>query len=120
MQSYDSIYINGEWVRPLIRQDRTLINPATEKPFATVAMAGAEDVERAVSAARTALASYSRTAKEERIALLEKIIELFNAREGVLAETVMRELGTPISQKIHVPAALASFRQAVATLKDYE
>jgi aldehyde dehydrogenase (NAD+) len=120
MKSYDKCYINGEWVAPLERRDWTLINPATEEPFATVALAGAGDVDLAVKAARAAFPSFSKTSKAERIALLERVIELFAAREGELAETVTLELGTPISQKLHVPAALGSFKQAVATLKDYE
>jgi aldehyde dehydrogenase (NAD+) len=120
MKSYDKCYINGEWVAPLERRDWTLINPATEEPFATVALAGAGDVELAVKAARAAFPSFRKTSKAERIALLERVIELFAAREDELAETVTLELGTPISQKLHVPAALGSFKQAVATLKDYE
>jgi aldehyde dehydrogenase (NAD+) len=120
MRSYEKCYINGEWVAPLRRKDWTLVNPATEEPFATVALAGAEDVDVAVKAARIAFKSFGKTSKAERIDLLERIIDRFVSREKELAEIVTLELGTPISQKLHAPAALGSFKQALATLRDYE
>jgi aldehyde dehydrogenase (NAD+) len=120
MRSYEKCYINGEWVSPLTSKVWTLVNPATEEPFATVALAGAEDVDVAVKAARAAFPSYSNTSKAERVDLLEAIIDCFIRREQDLAEVVTLELGTPVSQKIHAPAALASFKQALASLKDYE
>ncbi|MGF6382028.1 aldehyde dehydrogenase family protein [Paraburkholderia atlantica] len=120
MRSYEKCYINGEWVSPLTSNTWTLVNPATEEPFATVALAGAEDVDVAVKAARAAFPSYSNTSRAERVDLLEAIIERFIRREHDLAEVVTLELGTPVSQKIHAPAALASFKQALASLKDYE
>ncbi|MDR5798108.1 aldehyde dehydrogenase family protein [Caballeronia sp. LZ008] len=120
MQLYEKCYINGEWVSPLSRKDWTLVNPATEEAFATVALAGAEDVDVAVKAARNAFASFSKTSKAERIELLEGIIDRFVRHEQKLAEIVTLELGTPVSQKIHAPAALGSFKQALASLREYE
>lgn len=120
MRSYEKCYINGEWVSPLSRNEWTLVNPATEEPIASVTLAGAQDVDLAVKAARAAFTSFSKTSKSERIELLETIIDCFVRREHELAEVVTLELGTPISQKIHVPAALGSFKQALATLREYE
>jgi len=120
MRSYEKCYINGEWVSPLTSKVWTLVSPATEEPFATVALAGAEDVDLAVKAARSAFRSYGNTSKAERVELLEAIIDCFVRREQDLADVVTLELGTPVSQKIHAPAALASFKQALATLKSYE
>jgi aldehyde dehydrogenase (NAD+) len=120
MRSYEKCYINGEWVAPLSSREWTLTDPATEKPFASIALAGAEDVDLAVKAARAAFKEFSGTSKAERIDLLERIIERFVSRESELADVVTAELGTPVSQKIHAPAALASFKQALATLREYE
>ncbi|CAD6516125.1 aldehyde dehydrogenase family protein [Paraburkholderia metrosideri] len=120
MRSYEKCYINGEWVAPLSSREWTLTDPATEKPFASIALAGAEDVDLAVKAARAAFKEFSETSKAERIDLLERVIERFGSRENELADVVTAELGTPVSQKIHAPAALASFKQALATLREYE
>jgi len=120
MRSYEKCYINGEWVAPLTSREWTLTDPATEKPFASIALAGAEDVDLAVKAARAAFKEFSGTSKAERIDLLERIIERFVSRESELSDVVTAELGTPVSQKIHAPAALGSFKQALATLREYE
>ncbi|RQR27319.1 aldehyde dehydrogenase family protein [Burkholderia sp. Bp9142] len=120
MRSYEKCYINGEWVHPVAPREWTLVNPATEEPFATVALAGAGEVDAAVRAARAAFKSFGTTTKADRVALLERIIDHFTRREQELAETVTLELGTPVSQKIHAPAALASFKQALSTLREYE
>ncbi len=75
MQNYDKFYINGQWVAPAQPKMLDVINPATEQAVASIAMGNADDVDRAVAAAKAAFDSFSQTSREERIALLEKIIE---------------------------------------------
>ena len=55
MKHYGQFYIDGQWVDP-VSSTRTfeLVNPATEATFATIALGSAEDVDRAVKAARQA------------------------------------------------------------------
>ena len=120
MKTYDKCYIDGQWVEPIRSTKFELVNPSTEVPFATVSLASADDVDRAVKAARRAFLSFSSTAKEERIALLERIIALLAAREPDIEAAITLELGSPRGVKMHTVAALGSFRQAVATLKEYE
>src|SRR5581483_3544523 len=120
MKIYDKCYIDGEWVTPLSSRPFELVNPATETPFATVSLAGAQDVDRAVQAARKAFPAFSSTSKEQRIALLQRIVELMSARESEIEAAVTLELGTPRNVKIHVGAAIASFKQAIVTLQEYE
>ena len=66
-------YINGEWVEPKNSKDIQVINPATEKSCAVISLGGKEDVEDAVSAAKTAFQTWGFTKKEVRIKLLEKL-----------------------------------------------
>ena len=120
MKTYDKCYIDGQWVEPVRSTKFELVNPSTEVPFATVSLASAEDVDRAVKAARRAFPAFSGTSKEERIALLERIIEFLAAREPDIEAAITLELGSPRGVKMHTVAALGSFRQAVATLKEYE
>ena len=119
MRDYRQSYIDGRWVDPLSSTEFDVVNPATEETFARIALAGPGDVDRAVLAARAAFDSFSATSKEERIALIERIVEAISAREAELVTAVLEELGTPINAKIHVEAGLASFRQVIATLKGY-
>ena len=67
-------YINGEWVAPLVTRDLDVLNPATEKPIAVISMGTAQDIDRAVAAAKAAFASYGRTSVADRLALLEKLL----------------------------------------------
>ena len=51
-------YVDGRWVDPQSAETLDVINPATEKPIATIALGGAGDVDRAVAAARMAFDSF--------------------------------------------------------------
>jgi aldehyde dehydrogenase (NAD+) len=120
MKHYGQCYIDGQWVLPHASRSFDLINPSTEQVFATVALGSPEDVNRAVIAARTAFATYSQTSKADRVTLLQRVIDSFVAREGDLAAAITQELGAPVSTKVLTSAALDSFKQAIATLKEYD
>jgi len=120
MVHYGKFYMDGEWVDPLDSRPFELIDPATEEPFATVSLGSAQDVDRAVQAAQRALPAFSRTSKAERIALLERIIEAFTAREADIMAAITQEMGAPRSLTAQTGSALAAFRQAIATLKEYQ
>ena len=90
-------YITGAWVPPLNANDLEVINPATEKPIAIISMGTAADIDRAVAAAKTAFQTYSRTSVEERLALLEKLLEIYKRRYDEMAQTITLELGAPIT-----------------------
>jgi aldehyde dehydrogenase (NAD+) len=60
------ILVNGKWVESLGDGVLTVINPATEEPFATGPRGSAEDVDHAARAAADAFPSWSRTSVEER------------------------------------------------------
>ena len=90
-------YIDGQWVDPLKANDLAVINPATEKPIAVITMGTAADIDRAVAAAKKAFATYGQTSVEERLALLEKLMEVYKRRYEEMAQTITLELGAPIS-----------------------
>lgn len=121
MKEYGQFYIGGEWVDPVESHGTfTLVNPATEQPFATIPLGGEKDVDRAVIAARTAFPAFSATSKEERIALLKRIVEVFPTREGDLMAAASEEMGTPLTSVSHARAALDGFKEAINTLDTYE
>ena len=55
------LFIGGEWVPPGGGQHFESQNPATNKPLAQVALGTAEDVDKAVAAAKAAFETWSRT-----------------------------------------------------------
>jgi aldehyde dehydrogenase (NAD+) len=122
MQNADRFYINGEWVEPSTSSTLDVINPSTEKPIATVALGGAGDVDRAVRAARGAFESFSTTTVAERIALLERIIEVYQARSADLAKVIMAEIGAPaaLANAAQVGAGLGQFASALDAVKNFQ
>src|SRR5579871_2550935 len=95
MQERLQFYIDGKWVDPVTPKTIDVINPATEEAFARVSLGSKADVDKAVKAARRAFESFSRTTREERLALLGKIVAAYQKRYGEIAETISREMGAP-------------------------
>lgn len=89
-------YINGAWVLPATSTATVdAVNPATEEVCAVVAVCGRDDVELAVTAARAAFDGYAATTLEHRIALVEKLINIFDRRYGEMVTAISTEMGAP-------------------------
>jgi aldehyde dehydrogenase (NAD+) len=85
-------------------------------------MGSQADVDRAVAAARAAFESWSQTTREERLALLERIVLEYNRRAPELASTVTSEMGAPswLARDAQVPLGAVHFTQAIEALKTYQ
>jgi aldehyde dehydrogenase (NAD+) len=98
-----------------------VINPATEKPAGRISLGTAADVDRAVAAARRAFDGFSRSPREERLALLGRIIEEYKRRYSDMAAAITEEMGAPVSLAQNAQAAigLGHFQSAHAILQTY-
>jgi len=94
---YRKFYIDGRWVDPIEPKEFTVINPATEAPAGRISLGSAKDVDRAVTAARRAFEPFAETSREERRALLEKILALYKKRYADIANAIREEMGAPAS-----------------------
>jgi aldehyde dehydrogenase (NAD+) len=119
MKHYGKFYIDGAWVDPVTSRPFTLINPATEEAFATVALGTPADVDSAVAAARRAFPGFEAMTKAQRIDLLSTIIAVFDRRQGDLMAALTEEMGVPVSLMQQTGAGLAALRQGVTTLRDF-
>jgi len=121
MEHARQFYIGGTWVEPRSSDTLPVIDPATEEVIETIAMGGADDVDAAVAAARSAFDGFAATTVQDRAALLDRVIEVYQARMGDLAAAVRSEMGAPTSlaQTAQVPAALAHLATARALLEDF-
>ncbi|GAB2915717.1 aldehyde dehydrogenase family protein [Paraburkholderia jirisanensis] len=104
-------YIDGQWVEPAAAQWFELVDPATETPYGKLALGNAQDVDRAVAAARRAFPTWSATSVAERVALLKRIVAIYERRYDEFAEAMRREMGSPITvarnaQAVRGPAHL--------------
>jgi aldehyde dehydrogenase (NAD+) len=97
MKSYLKHYIGGQWVDSEGGQRREVINPATEQPASEVILGTAADVDKAVKAARPAFETFSQTSREERVALLQRILAEYQKRVPDIAKAISEEMGCPIS-----------------------
>jgi aldehyde dehydrogenase (NAD+) len=115
-------YINGEWVKPSGTGTVDVINPATEEPVGKIAMGNETDVDRAVAAAKAAFETYSQTTKEERMALLGKIIEVYQTKMPEIAQAISEEMGAPLglANAAQAPSGLGHFMTTLNVLKDFE
>ena len=98
MKTYEQFYINGEWVDPAEGKNMfDVLNPSNEEVIGQIAMGSATDVDNAVKAASKAFDSFSQTTVEERLAILGKIVEVYQTRYDEMAETISSEMGAPLS-----------------------
>ena len=89
-------YIAGRWTAPKTSvQTFEAINPATEERAALVALCGPDDVDAAVAAARAAFPAYAAMSRESRIALVERLITVFERRYDEMVRAISTEMGAP-------------------------
>jgi aldehyde dehydrogenase (NAD+) len=122
MYDFTKFYIDGAWVQPAGRREHSVINPATEQPIGKILLGTAEDVDAAVKAARRAFASFSETSRDERIALLERIIKVMQGQLPRLARAISDEMGAPMKLALNAQAGsgIGHFAATLAVLKDFE
>lgn len=96
MSHHQQFYINGAWVDPVKPATLDVINPATEEAYTRISMGSAADVDRAVAAARAAFPAFSATSQAERLALLKRILAIYNERAEDIARAVSDEMGAPM------------------------
>jgi aldehyde dehydrogenase (NAD+) len=121
MYDFRKFFIDGAWVTPKGRRELDVINPATEEVVGKILLGTSEDVAAATQAARRAFESFSQTSREERIALLERIINVFKTNMPRLAQAISDEMGAPMKLALHAQAGsgLGHFMSTLAVLKDF-
>ncbi|OGN80933.1 MAG: betaine-aldehyde dehydrogenase [Chloroflexi bacterium GWC2_73_18] len=106
-------FIDGTWVAPALGRTAGVVSPATNEPIAQVAAGSAEDIERAVEAARRAFddGPWPRMAASQRGRYLLRLAALLERDIDDLARTESLNNGKPIreSRLIDVPLAVDCF-----------
>lgn len=122
MDSYEQNYINGQWVDSEGGTPHQVINPATEEPGTKIVLGTKADVDAAVAAAKEAFKTYSQTTREERLALLGRVIEEYQKRMPDIAVSLAVEMGAPVSlgNAAQAPAGLGGFMGTMEALKNFQ
>ena len=121
MQDHLQFYIDGQWVNPATPRSLDVINPSNEQAIARISMGSAADVDKAVEAASRAFESYSRTSREERLALLGKVLEVYQRRYGDFVQTISQEMGAPLwlSKAAQAAMGVAHLGSTIEVLKNF-
>jgi aldehyde dehydrogenase (NAD+) len=122
MRDYLNFYIDGAWVPPAAPKTLDVINPATEAVAGRISLGAQEDVNRAVAAAKRAFTSFSRSSREDRLDLLNRIIAAYERRMGDMADAITEEMGAPIwlSKSAQAMIGLVHLKTAAGVLASYE
>ncbi|WP_127497994.1 aldehyde dehydrogenase family protein [Actinoplanes solisilvae] len=108
------LYLGGEWVSPASTETIAVENPATEQVLAHVPAGTAEDVDRAVAAARAAFDGWAALSFSSRAEFLGRLHAALSSRAAEIARTVGLELGAPLKIAKAVQAGLP-----LAVLRSY-
>jgi aldehyde dehydrogenase (NAD+) len=120
MRGTNGLFIDGSWVAPASGHAVEVLDAATEEVVETVMLADATDVDRAVASARRAFDGWAATPLTQRIAVVERSLDLLTERAEEIARTITREVGTPLSasREIQAGLALADIRLTVEAARE--
>lgn len=122
MSNHLKFYIDGKWVDPAVPAVLDVIDPSTEEAYTQISVGSKADVDRAVAAAKAAFPAFSLTSKAERLALLRRILEVYNERFEDLAQAISHEMGAPITwaRDAQADAGRSHMGSTIKSLEDYE
>ncbi len=105
MRDMLQFYIDGHWVDPIHANPLDVINPATEEVCGRISLGSVEDVDKAVAAAVRAAPAFAQSTREQRMELLQSILDVFARRHDEVATAIMEEMGAPWSLAKYAQAA---------------
>src|SRR5947207_9494473 len=106
MQDRDRLYIDGAWTPSTGKGSIDVISASTEEVIGRIPEGTADDVDKAVKAAKAAFPGWSQTAVEERAKYLSRLQEGLQARMGDIANTICAEVGMPMNLSMMIQAGL--------------
>ena len=114
-------YINGKWVSPSKPNDLEVINPSNEDAYAVISLGSKEDVDKAVQASKIAFENWKKTSKEERLKLLEKLLEIYKKRFNEMAKAISDEMGAPMdwATNVQTGSGQAHLEDFIIRLKEF-
>ena len=121
MREFLQNYIDGQWVDSIGGTRHEVISPSTEEACTAITLGTKADVDAAVVAARRAFESISQTTREERLALLGRIVEEYKKRAADLGVVMAEEMGAPVSfaSTAQVGAGIGGFLGTIGALQDF-
>jgi aldehyde dehydrogenase (NAD+) len=116
MIRYEKHYYGGDWQTPSSSDTIDVISSATEEIIGRVPRGSADDVDRAVKAARAGFEQWSQTSAEE------KLSGAMKTRLPQVAEAITHEVGTAIgfAQKVQAEFPITNIALNAKFIRDYK
>jgi aldehyde dehydrogenase (NAD+) len=102
----DKIFVDGAWVASAGSGTIEVTNSTTEEVMGSIPEGTADDVDKAVKAAKAAFPAWAATSVEERAKYLTRINEGLAAKMDEIATLVSQEVGMPKSLSLLIQAGL--------------
>ncbi len=115
-------FINGQWLKSSSTDIRDIINPANGQSIGKICYGNAEDVDQAVQAARAAFTSFSQWTVQQRMDLLQAILDEFAKRHDEIGDAISAEMGAPVSlaRSAQAGSGPQHFSAALEALKTFK
>ena len=114
-------FIGGEWVDSASGETMEVINPATSETIAEVPRCGAEDVDRAVEAAKKVLPDWLDKTPKDRSELLHALADVIDAHAEELAQLESLNVGKPLmASRDEMPFAADNLRFFAGAARNLE
>jgi aldehyde dehydrogenase (NAD+) len=122
VRDYLKFYVDGRWIEPAGPRTLDVVNPANERVAGRISLGSSRDVDLAVAAARRAFASFSLTSKLERLDLLRRVLQHYEARFDEVAAAITEEMGAPawFAKQAQADIGREHLRTTISALAQYE
>jgi len=121
MQDATKHYINGKWVDSNGGCEMAVENPSTEERIATISLGSVPDADATVAAAKTSFPAWAATDPQDRIAALERLMEIYKSRAEDMAQAISTEMGAPIAlaKTAQVGAGAGHLKNTIRAAKSF-
>ncbi len=121
MYDFRDFYVDGRWIRPAEARSYPVIRPSDEAEVGRISLGSDSDVERAVRAARAAFPAWSQSSREQRLELLEKMLEIWQRRADEIGRAITDEMGAPdwLARGAQYGCGVGHLQAGIAALRDF-
>jgi aldehyde dehydrogenase (NAD+) len=121
MKAITKVYINGEFVTPHGTEVLDLISPTTGHKIGEVILADEIDTQNAIAAAQAAFKTYSKSTKAERLAHLQRLLEVVTRRKQDIIDVSVEEYGGTLQfSSLVAQNAINDITAMIETLKNFD
>ncbi len=115
-------YIDGAWVDPVQARDLEVIDPSTEDAVAVISIGDQADTDAAVAAAKRAFPAWAATPPAERLAVVERILAIYERRMPDIARAISLEMGAPEDMSLADQAEAGAWhtRNFITAFKEFQ